>query len=166
MARKAETNTAPSKRRSRSSSSSTPISQVSHFPVAIGIDALKGPAPKPKRVVIPDYFGPNQPGQIWYLPITSNYLIAIGESETLHEIIHKVRDKLAVTVVNQDGTPLMTPEEWGEIDPDRLLEINQMISKAIGGEKSGKKGDTKKNTTEDDDDERGSVTDTNLSGNG
>jgi len=110
------------------------------------MDALVGPAPTPKRVVIPDFYGAGQPGQLWYMPTTSNFLVELGEAEFLHEIVQKVRDKLAKTIVNQDGTPLMTPEQWGEIEPDRLLEINQMISKAIGGMKHSKETDTNKGT--------------------
>lgn len=130
MARKASTRTSSSPRTSPRNAK-----PVSHFPVHISIDALKGPTPTPKRVVIPDFYGPGQPGQLWYLPTTANFLVELGEAEYLHEIVQKVRDKLAKTIVNQDGTPLMSPEQWGEIEPDRLLDVNQMISRAIGGMK-------------------------------
>lgn len=137
MARKAAPSTSRTSRVSRASTRHAVVKPVSHFPVPISIDALKGPAPTPKRVVIPDFYGPGQPGQLWYLPTTANFLVELGEAEYLHEIIQKVRDKLAKTIVNQDGTPLMTPEQWGEIEPDRLLDVNQLISRAIGGMKRG-----------------------------
>lgn len=148
MARKASTRTTRTDIRN--------AKPVSHFPVPVTIDALKGPVPLPKRVVIPDFYGPGQPGQLWYLPTTANFLVELGEAEFLHEIVQKVRDKLAKTIVNQDGTPLMTPEQWGEIEPDRLLELNQTISRAIGGMKrevekgkSGKRGSDNESALDD-----------------
>lgn len=114
--------------------------RVSHFPVPISPEALRGPTPTPKRIIIQDYFGPGQPGSLHYLPTPVSGMIEMMEYDSLPELARKMIDRLSVSIVTPDGAPLMTKEQWGELDFQRLLWISDQISSAIRGERGDKSG--------------------------
>lgn len=146
-----------------------PVSRSSQpaQPRRITPDDLRGgkdPSANLIRLVIPGFFGKGKPGYLYFSPVPSRYLIELSEATNMAQLARNLVNRLAQTVRNEDGSLLMTADEWSDLPVPRLRDIMTMISNAMTADDDAEPNET---SSEENATSTANVNDTGaVSGNG
>jgi hypothetical protein len=116
-------------------------SRVAQFPTRkISPSDLKGPKPTPKQITIPNFFGEGESGTLYFLPLPLNLSWKIKPDITPENMGRVLAEQLSQSIVNEDSSPMMSVDEWGEMTFERLLDISTQIMRAASEENDSGNG--------------------------